>query len=178
MFKEFLAKSESLELRAPQLLHIPNNGGVKTIAVNYESVTQDHQLVSLFKKYHAVIFLLKVRGQSVGHFVVLRKFGTKFYWFDPYGLGFDDIKIAKAGNFVEKWVKQHPYEVNNVRLQSSVKDINTCLRHCIVFCYFSNRFRPSQYISFIKEFGGTPDRVVTILTAINTAGVSAKDLLK
>jgi len=119
MFKRFLANAEGLPLRANQLIDIPNGGGVKTIALNYDSVTNDSQLVRLFKQYHAIIFLLKVKGQHVGHFTVLRKFGSKFFWFDPYGLGFEDIDIAHEKHFVMRWVKKHPFQISRARLQKS-----------------------------------------------------------
>lgn len=179
-FSEILLESEKIPLLAKQLIDIPNNGGVRTVALLYDSIKSTKQLSTIFKTHDAIIFLLLVRLGTitpVGHFVALRKFGDTYYWFDPYGLGLSDVTIAHESTLVSDWVRSQKHSINSFQYQAKVHHINTCLRHCAVFLYFSQGVTPRQYHIIITSSKGTPDEFVTALTIVCTKGIKAKKVI-
>lgn len=148
----------------------------KTNIITYAQLRDYKSIDELLKPSGSIVILYET-SKGFGHWVCLYKDGSKIVFFDPYGLKPDEELKFIPKHFRKENGTNYPLltyllyksgkniEYNNHRLQRSLKDANTCGRHCIVRI-LNKKIPLDKYAEILQNVKNiTPDQVVTALTA-------------
>ncbi len=179
MSKEYLKELRSKALSSEDLKKL-TYGDARILT--YPEITKYKNIDQVFGDKKAVILLYITTEDNkefsiFGHWIALIKHKNNLIEvFDPYGISIDSELKWRGENFRkehDQWFPHLTYllangkynvEFNNTKLQSSLKDTNTCGRHAGVRVNL-RRLSLEQYVKLMKSTKYSPDDVVTILTA-------------
>lgn len=171
--KKVLKKLEKKSLSGQDIIN-GLNGNVKVIT--YQDIRNYDNLDDLLHPYNQVVILYET-SEGYGHWVCLYSENGKITFFDSYGL-----KPDEELKFIPKYFRKendtdyplltyllyqsgYKVEYNQHRLQKSLRDVNTCGRHCIVRLKYKE-IPIDTYAKILRSFKPyNPDNIVTMLTA-------------
>jgi hypothetical protein len=166
-FREFMEKERAKPLGPEEVLALCYRKNIKSM--DYEDL-KGKSLSKLLANNSAILILFTDHSQPskpVGHFCLLFKFNNKIEFFDPVGLGLQNVtSITHSRKHLQKLLQGHEFHNNKTKYQRQENDTQTCGRHCSTRWNMAG-FSPKKYQMFMHDKRLSPDDIVTLMTMDN-----------
>ena len=169
-------KLKTLEMQRPLTSHDIHGLFPGAKIIPYSTLSTVRHINQLFRNTN-VIFLLFETEQNFGHWTVIKKYGPRIFFFDPYGFAPDqqlkftdpDFRVRNGMNHrhLTRLLEDSGYQIRyNPYAFQNIKDDNaeTCGRWASLFARLWPTVSIEGFRDIFEEWPGNLDDAITTVT--------------
>ena len=162
--RQFIEHERAKPMGAKEVLALSFRSGLRSI--DYDDIkgkSLSHLLPG--KESGLLILFMDHRSKKqVGHFCLLFKSKNGIEFFDPYGLGLQNVtSITRSRKNLQKLLEGHHFYNNRVKFQKLADSVQTCGRWCITR-WNAAHLRPKEFERLMFDRRLIGDDIVVLMT--------------